>query len=394
MKRGILRWSAPLIVGLIGLCLAFVIAFRDNLFRWTHDPQVPFQTAKPPEAPDYSSAASWYLHPGPDASRNDSTVAVFLIHPTTYWGRDGWNAALDAPRPTERLETIYGPNARIPFEKIGPVHAPRYRQASLYSALTHRFDARRARELARDDVLAAFEHFLTELGPSQPFILAGFEQGGLHGLAVLAEVARNELLTERLIAAYVIEQAVPLDLFRGSLKGIGPCDTAQTARCVVSYAAIQSSDEREMIRFQNRSMVWDERGELAPTAGRKLLCVNPLLNAAREDFALRRLHAGGVNARQIEVGISPPALGAQTSAQCQAGILLIEQPISSSLREPLSWGARFKPSAVRLFAADLEKDARLRIAAHAASREQDGIPLPLVEDMIMIERKPVATFDN
>jgi hypothetical protein len=289
---------------------------------------------------------------------------------------------------------VYGPNAAAIFFDVGPIYAPYYRQASLYSALTHRFDAKRARTLARDDVQAAFEAFLADIGPNQPIILAGFEQGGLHLLAILADIAPDPILRQRVVAAYVIDQAVPMDLFQGPLDGMTGCATGEDVQCVVSYASFLPDDARELRRFQNRSMVWDSDGELTPTASRSLLCVNPVLGAMSEDFAPRRLHAGGFNASQMELAANPAPISGQTSAQCQAGILYVERPESAALRNPLRWGDRFKPDHARLFGADLQRDVTNRIARHSEKLDSEGIKLAPVEGVINIDEAPINKVDD
>jgi hypothetical protein len=388
------RWTALL----IGLFLLFVaanmVAFRDNLFRWSYDPRTPFQAKLPPPAPDYSSEATWYLWPPAQARDDADRPAVFLVHPTTYWGRDGWNGPVGGGEAFDRLVEVYGPNAAAVFFDVGPIYAPLYRQASLYSALTHRFDAKRARSLARDDVLAAFETFLDTRPQTQPIILAGFEQGGLHLLAILGEIAKDPILRQRLVAAYVVDQAVPMDLFQGPLQGLTGCTTRDDVHCVVSFAPLQAENERELRRFQNRSMVWDQDGELTPTASRSLLCVNPVLGVMSEDFAPRRLHLGGFNAALMEFGTNPAPISGQTSAQCQAGILYVERPQSASLRNPLRWGDRFKPDQARLFGADLQRDIANRVQRHAERLDEEGVKLAPVEGFINIDEAPINKVED
>ena len=70
---------------------------------------------------------------------------MFFIHPTTYSGGGNWNAPIDKALTRNRLDRVMIPNHAAPFASVGPVFAPRYRQASLYSFLTNREDARRAR---------------------------------------------------------------------------------------------------------------------------------------------------------------------------------------------------------------------------------------------------------
>src|SRR6516165_988857 len=103
-------------------------------------------------------------------------------------------------------------------------------------------------------------------------------------------------------------------------------------------------------------MVWTTDGKLEETAGRALLCVNPILGTTAEDFTPKRTHLGGVNATGLGLDVQPAPLAAQTSAQCDDGVLLIDRPTSPSLRDPWTWGGRFKPRTAFLFYADARRD--------------------------------------
>ncbi len=364
------------------LMLIIAVSFQDNLFRYWHNPREPFQTAAPPAAPNYAQADAWAVRPSkatPDADPPDGaapTPAVFFVHPSTFWGVSAWNAPLDQPHAVRRLDHWALPTFAGPFLEVAPVWAPRYRQASLYSFLTHHYDARRARALAYEDVAQAFRAFLAAIPKDQPIVIAGVEQGGLHALGLLQHRARSRAVRRRLVAAYVIEQATPLDLFNGPIAPIAPCAEPDAVGCVVAWGAEREEDPREIRRFRRRSMAWDADGRLEATADRALLCVNPVLGAATEDFVSRRNHRGAVNASGFSLEAlarhaAPPAAAAQTSAQCRDGVLLVDEPRAPTLRERWRWGGRFKPPSTNLFYADIKADVARRMAAFAAAREAE-----------------------
>ncbi len=378
-------WAAAILAPLIGV---LVFAFQDNLFRSAMDPRTPFQTTPAPLAPDYRDPSSWATRP---QEPSPTRAAVFLVHPTTFWGRSGWNAALSQERPTERLTSGVLAASAGPFQGLGDVWAPHYRQASLYSALTHRYDARRARALAYEDVARAFEVFVAEAHPDAAIVIAGYEQGGLHVLGLLQHALRNDALARRLAAAYVIDQATPIDLFEGSgpLTHLELCAQADEARCVVAWGAQRSANEDEIERFRQRSMVWNRAGRLEATVGRAVACWNPLLNAPSEDFAPARLHQGAVNASGLDLGVTPAPVAYQTSAQCQDGVLLVEAPTRRSLRPAWSWGRRFKPNAINLFYADLSRDFRARLNAHTALVTDESQRAPPLDGVITLGTSPI-----
>jgi hypothetical protein len=373
--------------GVLVLLLVALVGFQDNLFRHIMDPRAPFQTMTPPPAPDYSRNASWAARPD---RRTPGEPAIFFVHPTTYWGGDAWNAAIDHPIAARRLDESAAPTYAGAFAPLGALWAPRYRQASLYSSLTLRFDARLARALAYSDVRRAFATFLAEAPPESPLVLVGVEQGGLHVLGLLQDVLVSEPLRSRLAVAYVIDQAVPLDLFNGALSHLKPCRTPADTGCIVSWGAIEAGRANTIDDFRRRSMVWMDNGRLEPTDGRALLCVNPILGAAGEDFTPRRTHEGAVDASGLALGVEPAPLAAQTSAQCSDGVLLIDRPVSPSMRDRWRWGGRFKPRTPFLFYVDARQDAARRLgvalealaappAAEASNREGLLPPLEAIE---------------
>ena len=115
------------------------------------------------------------------------------------------------------------PNYAGPFERVGRLFAPRYRQASLYTYLTLRDDARDARRFAYGDVLQAFRAYVSRYGQDRPFVIVGVEQGGSLAARLLREeIAGKPELKRRLVAAYLIETVVPADEYgpRGAAAGL------------------------------------------------------------------------------------------------------------------------------------------------------------------------------
>lgn len=371
------------------IILAVISAFagRDNLFRFFLDPRIPFQTYQPPTAPDYSDTSSWVLPPVSDADPDDAHI--FVVHPTTYWGGKDWNTDLDNEKSNDRLLRIAVPNWAGPFRTLGSVVVPKYRAASLYSFLTTRHDARAARALAYGDVLDAFDTFYASIEGDGPIVLVGVEQGGLHVLGLLQDRFINPHIRERLAVAYVIDFAVPLDLFQGVLRDISICQNPQSTQCIVTFNAFEPKEEKEIIRFRERSMVWDQKGRLHNTQGRALACVNPVLGSASLDYAPKRLHLGGANASGMDWGAEPAPLTAQTSAQCEEGVLWVDRPRSKSLRKKFSAGERFKPDPFNLFYADISKDAERRVQALRKKFETEGRLAPPFSGKIELHDSPI-----
>ncbi|RZJ24615.1 MAG: DUF3089 domain-containing protein, partial [Brevundimonas sp.] len=169
------QWVGIVGIALVLLVVAAVAVWRGDILRAGLDPQVPFQTYTPPPAPDYARPGSWALLEAraPEAGN----AAVFFAHSTTYDGGRDWNGPIGEPRGERWLRDVVPPNYAAPFARAGAVSAPRYRQASLYTRLTLREDAREARAFAYRDIVSAFDVWLAR-HPTGPLVLAGVEQGG------------------------------------------------------------------------------------------------------------------------------------------------------------------------------------------------------------------------
>ncbi len=383
------RWrllSIAAALALTALLSILVITHRNNLFVLLNDPGTPFQIWQPPPAPDYAEADAWAL--APDLS-DDDVAAVFFIHPTTYSGGGDWNAPIDKPLSRNTVDRIMLPNHAGPFIAAGPVFAPRYRQASLYTLLTNRDDARRARTFAYRDVARAFDAFLERIGDERAFVLAGTGQGGLHAIGLLRDrVARDPAVQNRMIAAYIIEYPVPADLYDNALSPLTPCRAAGDFRCVISWASARASDTRRIRHLTEHLMVWGP-GDMRPVSGRRLTCMNPLLWNLSEDFAPARLNRGAVAAEGLESGVMPSPAPGQTSAQCQDGVLLIEDAASRRFRPPLALVQRYRVQPYNLFYEDIRANLAVRTQAALARMADDARYAAPIEQEVIFGAAPI-----
>jgi hypothetical protein len=353
------RWWLATLLGAALVLAVGVLAFWGDLVSTALDPKVPFQTYDPPPAPNYATSASWYLRPKPG---NDLPADIFFVAPTTYDGGRNWNARLNARKANRQFETVMAPNYVGPFVSVGRVFAPRYRQASLYSLTTLREDAREARQFAYGDVRDAFRWYVDQDNGGRPFIIVGVEQGGTLAARLLAdEVARDPVLSSRLVAAYLIDTVVPADA-----PPIAPCVQKTQAGCLAAWARVYEGDFDAAQRLLDRALVWNEHGELANLTPRPALCFNPLLGAVSDQPAPARLHLGAANATGLEWGARPAFMARQVAARCQGGVLVVSHPKSSSLKQGGDWADRQKVPGFNLFYADLEADAKQRLAAWQA----------------------------
>lgn len=351
------QWVGYAGFALILLLTAAVAVWRGDILRAGLDPQIPFQTYKPPTAPDYAAEGDWALlnarAPGAGAAH------VFFIHSTTYDGGSDWNGAIDDRRALDKLRSVVLPNYAGPFALAGDVSAPLYRQASLYSRLTLREDAREARAFAYGDVQAAFERWLTQ-HPDGPVILVGVEQGAdILDRLLHDRVARTPELKARLVAAYLIEGVTPAARFTQTPL----CRMPDQTGCALAWRSVEENGEGEARRLIRRALTWNERGGLIEAAEAPIACVNPVTGSVDAPVSQARESRGATNATNLEWGARPAFQRRLVAAECRNGILWRSRLTSESFRTPASWADQRRIPAYNLFYADIEADAMRRLKA-------------------------------
>lgn len=364
--RGFKRGIAAVVLFIVALLTAASFIWRDDIMRNGLDPKEPFQTYDPPAAPDYALAAAWALRPARAAGPGDPPADVFFVSPTTYDGGEHWNGPIDDKDANRVFREVMAPNYAGPFVRVGRIFAPRYRQASLYSLLTLREDAKEARRFAYGDVAAAFKYYLQNDNQGRPFIIVGVEQGGTLASRLLAEeVAGRPELFSRFAGAYLMETVVP-----AQSPPIKPCVQRGEAGCLAAWASAYERDPERAQAILDRWLVWGN-GQLENLHGRTPLCFNPLLGATTDEAGPAKLSLGAANATGLEWGARPAFLTRQVSATCEKGILRVSRPRSPSLKPTGSWADRRKAAPYNLFYADLEADAKARVAALMAAPGSD-----------------------
>lgn len=386
--KGFKRWVFLGAVITVALLLAAAWLMRVEIIRTTLDPRVPFQTYRPPGAADYAEARAWALYP--DAAAAPALPAdVFFIGPTTYNGGDHWNSPWrdeDAWRLTRRAML---PNYAGPFARVGRVFAPHYRQASLYSHLTLREDARSARVFAYTDVLAAFRVWRRTHDTGRPLVVVGIEQGGLLAdRLVREEIVPDAGLRARLAGVYLIETIVPADAF-GPGSAVPACSMRAEAGCVVAWATPRERSAREVL---DRSLVWNSRGRLVDLGDRAALCVNPLLGARSDAPATDSANLGAAVATGFGWNERPAFLQRQVGARCVGGVLEVSKPRSRVFKPARRWADRLKVPPYNLFYLDLEVDAQARVSA-LVGRDAYPRPAPPIETSITVRGSPINRID-
>lgn len=397
-KSGKIKIDKPfLLAGLVVFFMTLIVIYlyRDDIFQTIQDPRQPFQTYEKPVAPDYSSAEAWLAQPDltKDPYEHPSSGDVFVVVPSVYRGGKHWVLRSDDLKRKNKLQRIVRPNYVAPYGSAGRLFAPYYRQASLYSFMTAREDARKAQDFAYQDVKRAFNVFLENSPPERPIILVGHNQGASHVQRLLADFFKGDL-KKRLAAAYVIDYPLPLDSFETTLSSLVPCEEADDTGCINAFGAFMPGDDVIAKRFVSRLLVHDGEGYTS-VEGRPLLCTNPLLWNRSEDYAPQRLHLGGVAAEGLDPDMKPAPMAKQVGAQCEDGILYVDKPKRGSLRRPLMVGGKFRTLPSNLFYEDLRVNAEKRVQSLIDSgtlprraAKLDGF------DLIEIQDSPVTPIKD
>jgi hypothetical protein len=339
----------------------------DALFRMSIHPPGNFDASRLPPAPDYAQADAWALRPEtPPAGAWETPwgVDVFFIHPTSAYDGLAWNAAWNDPAATGHLEREILPSHAGPFLHAGPVYAPRYRQAGLYSELNPGDEGDAAFQPAYDDVLRAFDEYLAADNRGRAIIIAGIGQGGVHALRLVRDRFQAPPLKDRLAAAYIIEAAVPTDMIgHGIAQPV--CAAHADIHCIVAWSAVTAGDGDTRRRFATQLPVWTADNTIAAIAGRPTVCVNPLTWTTSPAIAPPSDHRGAARAAGLVTGqteTDPEILPRTVSARCTNGLLDLDRLPDFRWA---GWGARYMTPDYNLFYADIAFNAAER--ARAAS---------------------------
>lgn len=352
------QWAGWVGFAMVGVFVVATAVWRGDILRAGLDPQVPFQTYDPPPAPDYARPEAWAMLDAKGAG--SGSASVFFVHSTTYNGGRHWNGPINDADAEAYLRRVVLPNYAGPFERAGSVSAPFYRQASLYTRLTLRADARDARAFAYGDVLKAFDVWLAQ-HPSGPIVLAGVEQGGdLLDRLVRERVAHDAAVRSRLAAVYLMDAIVAAENLNPAVPA---CASREQVGCVVAFSQVGEEDDGPADRRLRRALVWNDRGRLEELKGREALCVNPVIGSTSTELVPARRHLGASNATGLEWGVRPAFLDRLITTQCRGGLLRHSLPRSEAFREVGDWADRRKARQYNLFYADIEADVQARIAA-------------------------------
>ncbi|MGJ3649743.1 DUF3089 domain-containing protein [Sphingomonas sp. GlSt437] len=369
MARKFLYLVAILIVlGISGL-FAFRM-FGVQIMRAALVPGVAFEAQAPLSSDRYRDKAMWIARPdiagnpalwtpaGASPATTRGAVAVFYIHPTSYLNRAAWNAPLHDAEADERAELFLRGQVTA-FNTVGDIWAPRYRQATFGAFLTTEQAAHQALDLAYQDVVAAFDEFLREVGPSRPIMLVGHSQGSLHLARLLKERIAGTALQRRIVAAYVVGWPISrtTDL---PLMGLPECRGPTQAGCILSWQSFAEPADPAMI-----TDVYDATTGFNGQSrrGTPMICTNPLTGAP--DSAAPASANLGTLVPSADLSAATLIAG-KVPARCDGRGFLLIGGTPEGINSYVLPGNNYHVFDYSLFWANVRADAARRVSAFGA----------------------------
>jgi hypothetical protein len=352
MRRALGPWAGAILLALGGTAAAQA-----------------FDPAKSPPAPDYAQVENWAARPehegaaatvapGATPAARAPKVDVFYVNPTTFRSQTEWNAAVtDTATNAWTDGSVVARQAAI-FNGCCRVFAPRYRQAASRAVFQLDGEGRKAFDLAYSDVERAFDAYLKRDNGGRPFILVGHSQGAWHIAQLLEKRVDGTPLAKRMVAAYVIG----INLYEGEFgkryRSLKPCDTPVQTGCVIGWnAVLPDMDRASAAAMQQKAYV----AKYGDDAGKRALCINPLIFDRAKPVAARSASLGAVPG---DPGDGPvlPLRKAAVGARCEADGYLVVDPDPALALKPLPGGSMHFHD-MGLFYADIRANAANRVAA-------------------------------
>ncbi|QLC23864.1 DUF3089 domain-containing protein [Parasphingopyxis algicola] len=385
MAARIFLYLIAIVIVLVLLAGIAWTLFQDELLEMALVPGETIEMLEEVEDSAYANRAMWLARPDienppsdwlpdnyvdydadeivPEENANDEgdRIPVFYVLPTTYLDRDRWNAPLRSPAALERQQLFAASQASV-FNEIGDIWAPLYRQAVVGAFLTNHRNAEVALRFAYQDVDAAFDYFLSEIGADQPFVIAGHSQGSLHLTTLLHERIAGTPLANRIAAAYVIGWPISVEADLPALP-LPACEDANASRCIVAFQSFaEPADPNQITRIYDESTGYTG----APRRDTAMLCVNPLSGSADGEAAAADANLGAIvpNDEMNDASLAPGLVPARCDEQ---GLLLVGQPPEQFGRYVLP-GNNFHVFDFLLFWSNLRADVERRVAAYRAAR--------------------------
>ena len=201
-------------------------------------------------------------------SKINYNIAVFYIHPTTYFNGADWNVDTSYFRNNDLIDLCLENQASV-FDGLGELYAPHYREMHIH-AYTDTINGFLAFDYAYGDVLNAFNKFISEIGEKK-FIIASHSQGTNHAIKLIHDrIIPDQDINKNLILSYLIG----MDLKKTTLN-IPECDGNTKLYCL------------ECWRSFNRDYL-----PIAWKYGQDYISTNPIISNPSDGYTNKLDHMG------------------------------------------------------------------------------------------------------
>lgn len=236
--------------------------------------------------------------------KNDSTVDVFFLHPTTFTKKRHKqipNAPIDDDfinAKTDYSSILYQASV---FNYQSRVFAPRYRQAHINNFFKKdKKAAEAAFDVAYEDIRASFEYYLENWNKGRPIIIASHSQGSLLAERLLRDYFEGKTLKNKLVAAYIIGWPVPKEYF----TSLTMCEDSLQTGCLCSWRTVRRGFVPRYLKKENGNS----------------FVTNPITWTTDGNYASRDLNKGSVLKNFNRV------YSKTTDAQISNGLLNVRRP--------------------------------------------------------------------
>jgi hypothetical protein len=192
----------------------------------------------------------------------DPSFDCFYVYPTVSNDAGAvadWNAG------TEEKDCVTAQAGR--YSRVCRVFAPLYRQITLGAINGGATPTAADRALGYDDVIAAFNHYLTHYNNGRGFVLIGHSQGsGVLQRLIAAEIDGRPELRKLMISAHLLGTSVAVPEGQdvgGTFKNIPVCRKDDQTNCVLAYST-----------FRDRSPPPSD-SKFGKVASGRAVCANP-----------------------------------------------------------------------------------------------------------------------
>jgi len=323
-----------IVAALIVLVIAggFIIRiYESELTELAFVPTAKFEKQAAFEPSKYEGNDMWFARPGKIGNPADWlptgaakaeipwSAAIFFVHPTSYIGRDYWNAPLNDVESQDRAK-LFLRGLASPFASAGEMWAPRYRQAAIGAFLTTKPEGQQALDAAYQDVLLAFDEFVAKIQKDRPIILAGHSQGALHLTHLLTDRVAGKPIAKRIVAAYVVGWPISVTADMPKM-GLSACTGPDDTGCIMAWQSFAEPAEYDrMVKVYNATNGFNGQ----PRKDTAMLCTNPL-NGGAALAALMKANLGTL--KPDDKMITGTLIVGAVPARCDdKGFLLIGDP--------------------------------------------------------------------